>query len=337
MQKILVIRFDALGDSILTLPLLSTLKKSYSDAEITVITSNRGKEVFENCSFIDKLEIADNNDKQLLRTLTAKIKTAKYDISINVSEKIEGYKLAYNAKIPIRVGFCPGPVQPIKDILCRVYLTHPVLYDNNPNINKHLHEIERQFLLLNALGIAEPPTDYFFEIPKEAELFAENFVKNKCLSLHLSQKWLLDGWDENFLCMLLDVILEKYSDLHLIVTYGPAETSLAQQIKDLNKNSRAIFFTDPSFWKWISVLKKTRALVTMDTSASHVAAGLNLPCIVVFGEKYFDRTVERWHPWKSNYRAIKRIVRPKGDLDDVSLMEENFIKSILEAIEVFLT
>lgn len=336
MRKILVIRFDALGDTILTLPLLSALKENYSEAEVTVIASNKGKAALEFCPSVDKIEIAENNNKKQINSLTGKIKSENYDISINVSEKIEGYKLAYDAKIPLRTGFRPGAIQPVKDLMSRVYLTNPVFYDNNPNVNKHLHEVERQFLLLKALGVSLSPQKYRLDIPREDVVFADNFIKSKCLSLHLSQKWLLDGWDESFLSMLIDVILEKYPDFNLTITYGPAEVELGQNLKDLNKNSRVIFFTDPSFFKWASILKKTHALITMDTSASHVAAGLNLPCVTIFGERYFDITVERWHPWLSPYKAVKRTARPKGDSDDVSLIEENFTRNILESIEALL-
>ena len=47
MKKILVLRLDGLGDTLLTLPLIDGLKNRWPDCEITFLASPRGAAVFE--------------------------------------------------------------------------------------------------------------------------------------------------------------------------------------------------------------------------------------------------------------------------------------------------
>jgi ADP-heptose:LPS heptosyltransferase len=53
-----MVRLWAVGESILVLPMIERLRKSYPKATITIITTSRVKAVFENQPFIDEVRIA---------------------------------------------------------------------------------------------------------------------------------------------------------------------------------------------------------------------------------------------------------------------------------------
>ena len=315
MNKILVIRFDALGDTILTLPFLDALRKEYPDAEITVIASPIGAPPLLNVPWLD-VKIIDRTDRFQIEYIIDYIRTCGFDISFNVSEKIEGYEIPFQAKIPVRVGFDPGFSQFFKSVLVKRYCTHPVSYSNSPSSPQGLHEVERQFLLLRKYGIERLTLPCTITIPQEDDIWAKDYIKTYIkkqgylLVLHLSNKWIAGVWDEAFLLHLIEQIAKEYR--HIVLSYGPSEKSLAEALAKQIDNPNLTFFFDPFFNHWAAILKYAKCVITMDTSASHVAAGVSTPSVVVFNDKYFEHTVERWHPWMVKYRAIKRNIANKA-------------------------
>ncbi len=338
MRNILVMRFDALGDTIVTIPFLTRLKKAFPAANIVVMASKRGVPALVNAPMVDKLLTVNIGNAAEMKQLPEEIRKYNFDVSFNLSEKIEGYKIAYEAKIPVRLGFRPGVVQPVKDLLAKFYCTNTAFYPNTPTVAHGLHEVERQFELLKLVGINDEPEPYSLFLTDESLNWADGFLPgHRFVALHLSNKWLDSGWSDSFVSMIIDVLMESLPAYRMLVTYGESEKTLAEKVMEMNKNSEVIFFSDPSFEKWAALLKKTRLLVTMDTSASHVASGISLPSVVVFPEKYFEHTSERWHPWKTPYRALKRKELKNNYEEDTALYEEEFMREILVNVKDLLS
>ena len=63
MKKILVINFGGLGDEILFLPTINTLKKLYPKSKITLALEPRGKAVADLTNLIDEVKIFDIKGK----------------------------------------------------------------------------------------------------------------------------------------------------------------------------------------------------------------------------------------------------------------------------------
>jgi len=69
-RKILVIRFSALGDLVLTSPIFRELKRIYPDSGITLLTSSRQGNVLDNNPHIDQvIRYSRNGSGVLLKIL----------------------------------------------------------------------------------------------------------------------------------------------------------------------------------------------------------------------------------------------------------------------------
>ena len=78
-HKICIIRDDRLGDTILTLPIIQKLRKTYIDSRITLVISSISEELVKKFDFFDNLIISKN-----IETIR-KINQSKFDLILNFS------------------------------------------------------------------------------------------------------------------------------------------------------------------------------------------------------------------------------------------------------------
>ena len=78
-HKICIIRDDRLGDTILTLPIIQKLRKTYIDSRITLVISSISEELVKKFDFFDNLIISKNNIETI-----RKINQSKFDLILNL-------------------------------------------------------------------------------------------------------------------------------------------------------------------------------------------------------------------------------------------------------------
>ena len=98
-NKILFITLSNIGDVILTLPALDYLINSFPSARITVMTSERAKDIFLSSPFIDKVVIYDKrmgfrNNIRLFNQLNKE----RFDIVIDLRNSFFGAFLSVRVK-----------------------------------------------------------------------------------------------------------------------------------------------------------------------------------------------------------------------------------------------
>ena len=102
-KKILFINFGGLGDEILFLPTIQSVKKEFTNSEITLALEERSKGITSLTDSIDSVLFANikgKNKYQELAKLLFKIWTKKFDIVISSgSNKFISIFLSFFAKI----------------------------------------------------------------------------------------------------------------------------------------------------------------------------------------------------------------------------------------------
>ncbi len=257
-----------------------------------------------------------------MRKISGELKGKGYSISINVSEKIWAYLIPFLAGIKVRIGFSPGYTQPVKALIVRGLLTHEVKYLNIPSQAMGAHEVERQLRLLEPLGIRAEGHPLSVTLQPEDLEWARHFHRDHNLdgagrksadgesraiiALHLSHKWLLEGWDMYMLSLFITSLLSMMKNAILLATYSDAELPWAKSLLDEIADTRLLACHGDTFGKWASILASTDLLITMDTSASHLASALQLPVIDIFHQRYYAHCTERWHPWRVPFRLVEK-------------------------------
>lgn len=102
MNRIVIARTDSIGDVMLTLPMAGILKSSYPNAEIFFIGKSYTESVIRCCKNVDEFINWDILEKSPSKTND--LKKLNADLIIFGLPNIKLAKLAWNAKIPNRVG-----------------------------------------------------------------------------------------------------------------------------------------------------------------------------------------------------------------------------------------
>ncbi|MFA6549538.1 MAG: hypothetical protein WCT39_06400, partial [Candidatus Margulisiibacteriota bacterium] len=134
-KNILIIRPDAIGDLVLTLPAIHAIRKHFPAAKITVLAREYTRPILENHPDIDKI-IYDYDFKKY-----------KFDLSVNFYNEFKDTFATFRAHIPYRLGDSSRILTSWMNNL-RVFR-----HFENPN----RHEIDFNFDLLAPLGIKEKP------------------------------------------------------------------------------------------------------------------------------------------------------------------------------------
>ena len=312
--KILIIRLDGLGDTLLTLPLVAGLNQNWPECKITYLASPLGAAVFA----------ADGRIKQLwVHELSAlsrgekwhlgqKIRQAGFDLVFCLNEKFWPSLWTRMSGAPIRLGFDPGWTQPPKTLLRRLTLTNRLQNPNDPSLAS-IHEVERYAALAELGGCNYALGPLKLSLPPEildwakTQLRILNTVSGKIpVCLHLSAKWAGENWPEQTSLKIAHAILNRFPEVFLLVTAGPGEEKYFHLAELSLPPDRFHLFSDLSLMQWAALLAASRCLVSMDTGAVHLAAAMSVPVVAVFPEMNFVHASSRWAPWQVPHRIIRR-------------------------------
>lgn len=115
-QRILVIRYRFIGDTLLTVPFLRNLRRAYPDAHIEMLVGPNSGEVLTHCPYVDELiyfdttrkhryENRDNTSPQSFWSYAALLRERRYDTAFVLKRSFSSALLAFLAGIPERIGF----------------------------------------------------------------------------------------------------------------------------------------------------------------------------------------------------------------------------------------
>lgn len=274
-----VLRGDALGDSLLSLPAVEALRQAWPEARLLVQASALGAPVFEHVAHV----VPDLGHE-------------RPDIALVFTEKRKGFLAALRSKARQRVGFDPGLTQPLKAAWLKLALTHRVKWPNDLTKDPGLHEVERYFLLLEALGLPTPAEKPPIRLPldpshrQRAALATNN---GNPVALQLMPRWTQDGWPESLARRTWELLPEPK-----IALFAPPDAPLAEGYEPT--------FSSPDLKEYAAVLERCRALVTPDGGAVHVASSVGTPVVALFPERHSAHCVRRWRPWAVEHRVVLR-------------------------------
>lgn len=280
-EKILIIKFDAIGDVLRTTSILHSVKRQYPDSHITWFTKSNASDIFIGNNLVDEVLSVENNfslprllaqNFDLLLHPDASPISAAYAKIISAKEK-RGFILNDMGKV-ININeeavewFEMGAFDQLKKNNTKTY----------------------QEIVHNLLKLDYRKDEIILNLNENEKTFRDNFYKAN--NLHRfriivgintggSRRWKYKKWRlEGFKELIKE--LEKYPDVGIMIFGGESESDLMMELKYAsdkiidtgNKNSLREFF---------ALIDLADLLITGDTLALHVATALKKKVLCLFG------------------------------------------------------
>jgi heptosyltransferase II len=300
-QRILVMRYRFIGDTLLAVPFLRQLHKAYPDAQIDLLAAPNSGELLENCPYLSRIIYFDTTRKhryentaqadkpQSLWSYAGRLRKTKYDTAFVLKRSLSSAALAFMAGIPERIGF---------DTEGRGFLlTKRVPYQQKR------HEIDCFLDVLAAANIevnrrdcrleAWPnPADKYkvleifhsYQHAPETKLIPPRKQRHFCL--HLTSSNPSKEWSIKEAAKVAEWLLghEEYH-IHCFgatsdkVVYETLRAHLFKHQQPRIYNHCGKFTITES----MAFLKHMNLVVGVDSGALHMAAAANVPILALFG------------------------------------------------------
>lgn len=279
-QKVLVLQNGFLGDTILTLPLLTEIKLRFPSAKLVLACSPLAQELLQDHPDIDEIIVDDKkgSDRGLVgmwRKARA-LKSMDFTMVLTPHKSLRSVLMLYLAAIPLRVGFRQSVAS--------------FLFHRRVNREPQRHDVERNLSLLRAFGIAPEECRRSMRLPPrpggeagvEAILRSLGIDRRKMLiGVNPGSVWATKRWSEQGFAAAIQLIQEKY-DCQALLIGGPADVAVAARIQERCGGACVNLAGRIGLRELPSVLRLCRLLITNDSAPMHMAVACGVPTVAIF-------------------------------------------------------
>ncbi|GAC1583385.1 MAG: hypothetical protein NVS3B28_02720 [Candidatus Velthaea sp.] len=325
-MHILLSRTDRVGDLILSTPAIATMRRSFPDARITMVCSRYNAVVVERSTDVDTVVI-----------VPSEVKPAAFgkrfdgiDIAIALAPRSFDMQIAGATGAPQRIGYTYAR-RYLTRLVARRWLTTTLVSEADPSrcdANPALvvrHEVEQVLALATAAGAREVVPDLRIDIEERDRAQVTGFPAHPIV-IQLGKRWGEGGSTPASLVQL-------FRDLRalgrpLVATYGEDGRDLAELIRGAGVADCVI--GGLSFAVWAATFERAACIITIDTGATHVAAAMKRPTVVLFEYRYFRLNSQEWSP----YRVPNAVVRkPKSESDaDLRASRSQIVEAVAKLL-----
>jgi len=276
-RRIAIVRLDKIGDLILTIPAIASLRIAFPTAKISAIVSPYNKVVLNGSPLVDEVIEWRWSLENIIR-----LRKAKFDLMAVFSPTTNSYLLAFFSGAKIRAGYVYA-----NRLIPRLFT---LLALNKRSVAHEVpHEVVQSLEVVKQFGIPVKES-VKLELPVTAKAWAKHSLPpGMKIGLHFS-----NAWDTAFLSKLVPRLNQVAK---VIVTYGPLENP---------PKLEAQFFGNLRFSEWGALAAECNVFISPNTGSMHLAASQGVPVIAVFEPKSQEEDERRWHPWQVPYRIFRK-------------------------------
>ena len=326
-KRILIIRIDYIGDVVTAMSVLEPMRKALPNAEIDIMVPSWAKNILSGNSDISSIIKFDPpwfgrkpyGFRMLLRawmTMKDLIRNGKYDTVIDLRGDVRHIAAIIFSGAGKRIGYgITGG---------GFLLTHDMDYD------PHLHETDKNMLLLEPLGVKGPACSPDIHISDQDMKKAEELkkiaqIKSRYAVIHavpghLDKRWTVEGFSE-----IIKYILNKHG-LKAVMVGSEDDHLYISKIIDLTEIDIINVSGKTNIGILSHVLRGADLFVGIDSGPSHIAGAMSVPSVILFSG------VNNPGQWAPRSSKVKVIYPGKGK-SLTNILSEEVTKAIDEVLE----
>lgn len=284
-QRILIIKLSSLGDIVHALPAVSALRQQFPLAHFTWLVKTAWLSILEGNLDIDEVISSDfslNRWPHLIRTLRGK----RFDLIVDFQGLLRSGLLGLLTGAKVRVGFAQA-----REGASWLY-THRVPLANQQTATWRLldmHAVDRNLAIAQYLGAQTirpmvhlpqfiEDDEYIEGLLRDAGVgHQEYLIALAPWSRSLLKSWPLDRFVE------LAKTLMMFPGVRVVIVGGPSEKAFSNVFCTLESQGLINLVGKLSLRQLPVFLRRMRLIVGNDSSLIHLAAGVNVPVLAIFG------------------------------------------------------
>lgn len=279
-KKILFLKIGAMGDILMTTPLVRCVKKKFPEAKIDYACGRTFADVLRNNPNIDSVIKFDENiffhhKIHAMKKLAEQLKKNNYD-AVFVLDKHWGIAVFASFIRAFQIGFDRDGEG----------------FANNASVkySNIEHEI-KQYLKLGKIIKAVPCGHQIdLNIPKKDEIFAERILmklNEKAISIapggtrNPGESTLVRRWPSEKWAVLAERLAQKY---YVIILGGKSDYQLGKEIEGHAKTKKIINMAGKcTIQQSAAIMKRCKWVICVDSGPMHIASAVNRHIIALFG------------------------------------------------------
>jgi len=305
-RRIVFVRTDRLGETLLNLPAIHALRQAYPDAHLTLLIHPSLQELLAghpDVSAVVAEPMVSGSWWRRVWHLGWLWRSWHPDLIMLSNPKKEYHAGAWLAGIPQRVGW---------NRKWGWLLTHRL--QDQKRLGER-HEVEYNFDLLEALGISAIPEPIpWLPIDQQAEDVISQLLGQVGVAVN-SQLVAVHPWTSNprkqwpverFRSLIRQVA--QRAGVTPVVIGGQEEQARVAELGNIGEGTEQVLnlVGRCSLRELAALLRRVRALVSNDSGPMHLAAAVGTPVIALFGTAEPGSHPRRWGPWGSGHTVIHK-------------------------------
>ena len=280
-SKALMLRYDRIGDMVITTPVFRELKKVYPHIEINVLASKSNSMVIKNNPYVDNIFICNKNNLLFDLPVLFSLRKKQIDVCFEFDHSVVRHAI-FRLKIinPKKI------ISVKKDGRYGVNGNDLKLYDVFTERLKDAHFRDIWLSTLKPLGIQKTTSQYDIFFDKKDESYAINYLakfKDKFLigiNLERTVKGKKISYED--LKKICIGLFNINSNIQIIIISMPNKTDqVKKEIEAMRLEYVTMSFITHSIILASALIKNLNLIITPDTSIVHLASAFNKPIITI--------------------------------------------------------
>ncbi|MBS1494899.1 MAG: glycosyltransferase family 9 protein [Bacteroidetes bacterium] len=319
-KKIVVSRTDNLGDVILTLPLITQIKKNFPDASVTFLVKKYVHDLIKDYPGINEFAFIDDlNDSSKLKKF---FKQGEFDLLINVYPRFEIALAAFLAGVKIRVG---------TGYRWYSYLFNKRNHEHRKTAEKHEAVYNLNLLKTITHSKNDFPVEFNFQISEDEiknlrdKLLKKSFdINSDYIIIHIPSKGSAAKLSKEKFVEYINAFNSEFKNVKVIFTGVSEERDeIVSVIAGISEKDNLVNLCGELTLSELKVLiNKSKLFVSNSTGPIHIAGALNKN-IIGFYPHHLPASKTRWQPLSKN----TVILEPEIEDNMNSIQIESMLKA----------
>lgn len=287
-MRILIVRQSAIGDCILTLPMLAALRSTFPDARIDWLVEKTSSSLLEGHPWLNEVFAVNKGwlkRPRELFSLGRRLRQQRYDIVLDPQSLLKSAVPTWLTGAATRIGFAPPQGRE---------LSHWLHTDSVRARADHI--VHRQLELLAPLQIYANQQPLKFAFPPFAaaqdrvgQLLDDAGLANhsRWYTLFTGASWASKRWEADRYCAVVKHLAESRG-VRAVITWGSD-----RELRDATSIVESCQLSDESLSPWLApkltlpelqtLLRQAAFYLGSDTGPMHLAAASGTACVALFG------------------------------------------------------